>query len=142
MAVSKVFSGREMVCSVAATSSGTLTIFGALENAELTVDRPSIDVVHQNTSGWTERLPGIATWQLTSQHAYLSTAASVNEQDTLRNAVTAGTRLWFNFSPSTGTGGQNHRGHGYTTSYRIGGTQTAPVLHNFTIMGDGAITES
>lgn len=137
-----VFSGRSARLQTAATSSGTLVNFGALESFELTADRPSISVIHQDTSGWTQKLAGVANWRLTANTVYLSTAASVNEQDTLRSMLSSGARRWMSITASTASGGQFFRGYGFVDNWTMGGSQTSPVLHNFVIEGDGKITES
>ena len=137
-----VFSGRSLRLQTAATSSGSLVNLGALEGADLEITRTKISVVHQETSGWEQQLAGIASWTLTARAFYLSTSASVNEQDSLRTSLTAGTRRWFSFTPSTGSGGNVHRGYGFVNMGRISGDQNSAVTHNFTIEGDGPITES
>ena len=137
-----VYSGREAQLTVAATSSSTTPIkFGALQDWTLTVDRSDITVAHQESSGWNMRLPGIATWSLTANTVYLSTAATINEQDTLRTSLTGETRKYYMLKNSTAAGSQTFSGWGYVTGYGISGGLESPQLHNFTIMGDGKITE-
>ena len=139
----KVYGGREAQLTVAATSSSTSPIkFGALQDWTLTVDRSDIPVAHQESSGWTMRLAGLASWNLTAACVYLSTSATINEQDTLRSALTGETRKWYAFANSTGTGSQSQKGWGYVTNWSIAGGLESPQIHNFTIMGDGKLTES
>jgi predicted secreted protein len=135
------FNGRLIRCQVAATSSGSLVSFGGLQGATLTLDRPEISVVHQDTSGWEQTLAGIAKWTVRARTVHLSTAAT-QEQDTLRAAALAGTRKWFAFISSTSAGGQTWKGNGYVSGFDLDGDQTSPVMHNFSVAGDGAITES
>jgi hypothetical protein len=137
-----IYSGREAQLKVAATSSGTATKFGALRDFTVTVDRSDIATSHQESSGWTIRLPGIATWGVTAGCVYLSTAATVNEQDTLRTALTGETRKWFDISNSTAAGSQTWKGYGYVTQFVFNGDPESPQLHTFAIAGDGKLTES
>ena len=140
-----VFGGREAKLTVSATSSVASTAgvkFGALQDWNLTVDRSDIMVVHQESSAWNMRLPGIATWSMTANTVYLSTAATINEQDTLRASLTGATRKYYMLKNSTAAGSQTFSGWGYVTGYGISGGLESPQLHNFTIMGDGKITEA
>jgi predicted secreted protein len=138
-----VFSGRSAFIGVAATSSGTATALGALQGFTLTVDASLIDVVHQDTSNWIERFPGHASWTLTSDNMIFSTAAT-QEQDTLRGALSSATRQYFtiqNSTDSTGDSSWFQRGYGYVTGWTWTGDQTSPQVHNFSVSGDGALTE-
>jgi len=136
------FSGREAQVKVAATSSGTATKFGGLQDFTVTVERPDIATSHQESSGWVIRFPGDASWSLTAGCLFLSTGATVNEQDTLRSALTGETRKWFQIDNSTASGSQTWKGYGYVTGFAFNGDRTSPQLHNFTIQGDGKLTES
>ena len=139
----KEFSGREGVLSLAATSSGTAVKFGGLQDWTVTIERSDIATSHQQSSGWTIRFPGIASWGLTATCCFLSTAASVNEQDTLRSALTGESRKYFTIQNSTSTtGSQTWKGYGYVTNASFNGSQSSPQLHDFTIVGDGKLTES
>lgn len=136
-----VFSGRQGSLRVGASSSAT-TRFGAVQNWEVTVSRSEVPVVHTDTNGWQEQLAGIANWSLTCGTVFLSTAATTNEQDTLRGALSSGTRRYFQLYDSTGAGGAVRQGWGFVTGYTWGAASLdAPQLQNFTVAGDGAVTE-
>lgn len=140
-----VFSGRAGSLAVAASSSSAGTKFGGVRDWQFAADSPSIDVVHQNTSGWTERLPGnTKSWSLTCGTVVLSTSATVNQQGTLRAALAADTRKYWVFNDSTAAGGQKFSGWGYVTGFQLAGDVpgNSPQLHTFSIMGDGAYTEA
>jgi len=138
----KVFSGRSALIAVS-TSSTAPVAFGALQGYTLTVDRAAIEVVHQDTSGWTENFPGAGSWSLTADTMIFSTAAT-QEQDTLRTALTGETRKYFTVSNSTvaGDNGWKQGGFGYVTGFSWTGDQSSPQVQNFTIAGDGALAES
>lgn len=139
-----VFKGRQAFLGVYGTSSGSTAAvrFGAIRNYALEVTRGEIGVGNFDSSGWNIRLDGIASWGLTAETVFLSTAASVNEQDTLRGALTGGTRKYFRLKNSTGTDSQQFYGWGYITGFTWNGAVDGPQLHNFTITGDGKLTEA
>ena len=137
-----IYSGREAQLKVSATSSGTATKFGALRDWTVTVDRSDIVTSHQESSGWAIRLAGSASWGLTAGCVYLSTAATVNEQDTLRTALTGGTKKWFDIANSTAAGSQSYKGYGFVTQFVFNGDPESPQLHTFAVAGDGKLTES
>lgn len=136
------FKGREGKLLISATSSSTGTSFGGLRNWRITVTASVIDASYQENMPWQSTLPGVQSWNLTAETAYLSTAATTNEQDTLRAALIAGTRKYYTVTTSTATGGQSFKGWGYVTNFDIGGNNNDVQLHNFTITGDGALAEA
>ena len=137
-----VFKGREGKIQVAGTSVTTGTNFGAVRNFTVNVTRGEISVANFDSSGWDIRLDGIASWSFSAETVFLSTAATVNEQDTLRAAALAGTRKYFVFGNSTGTDSQTFKGWGYITGWDWSGAVDGPQLINFSITGDGKIVES
>ena len=139
-----VFSGRQAFLAVAATSSGTATAFGALQGFTLTVTRGNIEVFHQDTSGWTENFPGNASWGLTADTMIFSTNAT-QEQDTLRLGLSSERRQYFtikNSTASTADSSWTQAGNGIVTGWTWSGDQSSPQVHNFSIVGDGVLTES
>lgn len=138
-----VYSGREALIGLAATSSGTITRFGALENWEITAEAATIPVAHRDTSGYVQRLPGTVAKSLRCSCFWLSTAASVNEQDTLRSALDGRTRKWFSITNSTAAGGQTFTGYGYVAGWTGGAAgENAAQLHGFSVDFDGKVTEA
>ena len=138
----KVFSGRSALIAVSASSTAPLA-FGALQGYTLTVNRSNIEVVHQDSSGWVENFPGGASWTLTADAVLLSTAAT-QEQDTLRGALSSETRKFFTITNSTVTTdyGWKQTGYGYVTGWTWSGDQSSPQVHNFSVVGDGKLTEA
>ena len=140
-----VFSGRDVFLGVSSGSTETAVAFGALQGYNLSPDKTTIPVVHQDTSGWTENFPGHATWTITADTLIFSTAAT-QEQDTLRLGLSSERRQYFtvtnNASTAAGTNSWTQAGFGYVTGWSWSGDQTSPQVHNFTITGDGALTES
>lgn len=142
---SNVFNGRLGQLTVAGTSTGTGVRFGGVRDWNFSADSQPVDVVHQDTSGWTERIDSNSkSWSLTCGAVFLSTSASVNEQDTLRAAMKAGTRKYWTLKNSTASGSQTFAGYGYVTGWTWAGDipGNTPQLHGFTIAGDGAYAES
>ena len=141
---SNVFSGRDGTLSVSTSSTAAGSKFGGVRDWQFSGDATLIDVVHQDTSGWTERLPGNSkSWGLTCGTVILSTVGA-NQQDTIRAALKADTRKFWTFITSTGTGGQTMSGFGYVNGFTMAGDVpgNSPQLHTFSIQGDGAYTEA
>lgn len=140
---SNVFKGRQAFLGVYATSSGSTAAaeIGAVRNYSVELTRGEIDVGNFDSSGWTIRLDGIASWGMNCETVFLSTAAT-HEQDTLRAAALAGTRKYWRLKNSTGTDSQQFHGWGYVSGFTWNGAVDGPQLHNFSIVGDGKLTEA
>ena len=135
------YSGREADLKTFATSSGSSAAasIGGLRDWAVNVNRNIISVVHKDSSGWTDNFPGYATWTMTAGSAFLSSAAT-QEQDALRGALAGETRLYYLLINSTGTGAVTFKGFGYVTSWDAGAGEEDPQLINFEITGDGALS--
>jgi len=139
-----VFSGRQAFLGIGANSTATSVAFGALQGFTITVDRGSIEVFHQDTSGWNENFAGNASWSMTADTMIFSTAAT-QEQDQLRDSLSSETRKYFTFKNSTASTADSswgQAGYGYVTGWSWTGDQSSPQVQNFTITGDGVLTES
>ena len=136
------YKGREGQLLIGATSSATGVKFGAIQNFEFNVTRPEISFTHFDSSGWAQTFPGTARWTGSAQCIWLSTAATVNEQDTIRSALTGETRKFFTVSNSTGAGSQTFKSWGYISGWTLGSPEDAPQILNVTFVGDGKYTES
>lgn len=137
-----VFKGRQAQLKLAATTAASQVAFGAVRNYSVEVTRPDIDVTNFDSSGWAIRLDGMATWGMTAEAVFLSTGATVNEQDTFRTALSGGTRYYFTLANSTGTGSQTLSGWGYVTGWTWSGAVDGPQLFNLSVQGDGKLTEA
>ena len=133
------YSGREADLKTAATSSGSFLALGGLRDWAVNVSRSVISVVHKDSSGWTDNFAGYATWTMTAGAAFLSSAAT-QEQDTLRGQLAGETRAYYQLINSTGTGAVTFQGFGFVTSWDAGAGEEDPQLINFEITGDGALT--
>ena len=134
------FSGRTAFVGTAATSSGTAVKLGGLRDFNLDVTRGRIPVVHQDSGGWEESFPGRATWSATIGACLLSTSAT-QEQDSWREYLSSDARRWWSFQSSSGANKIEQAGYGYVTGWTWNGDQDNPILHNFTITGDGELYE-
>lgn len=137
-----VFKGREALLKVGATTAATPVAFGAVRNYSVEVTRPDIEVTNFDSSGWAIRLDGMASWGMNAEAVFLSTGASVNEQDTIRTALSGGTRYFFSLANSTAAGKQDFKGWGYVTGWTWSGAIDGPQLFNLSVAGDGKLTES
>jgi len=138
------FAGREALLQYATTSTGSSGAkFGGLQDWELSIDRPSGDVIHQDTSGYVEKLPGFANSRLTAKVVSLSTSAT-QSQDDLRTSLDAETRRYYYLKTSTAASAAVFKGWGYISSWRLSGSAAAadPQLYDFGIDFDGKVTEA
>jgi predicted secreted protein len=141
MAGSYTFNGRSANITLSATTVAG-SAFGAVKSWQLTVSRSMVDVTSFDSSGWTERYPGMGTWEFTCQTLALATGAT-QEQDTLRSALSSETRKYLFVKNSTAaSGSQTYRGWGYVSGWDLSGDESSPQIHNFTFTGDGKLNES
>lgn len=144
---SNVYTGRSGSLYVTVSSSGGYARLGGLRDWAFAVEPNHIEVVHKDTSGWTETIAGDGkSWGMSCGTVFLSTAASINAQNTIRAAVKSGTRSYWRLYPSTaastnGTDQTFYAGAGYPVGWTWGGNVGAPQLHGFTAAGDGAYEE-
>lgn len=142
---SNVFGGRSGLLTVAASSTSSYVTCGGVRDWQFALDTPSIDVVHQDTSGWTERLPGnTRAWGLTIGAVVLSTSATISAQNTMRAAFAADTRAGWRITPDKSRpNSPSFTGVGYVQGFQLAGDVpgNSPQLHNFTAGGDGNYVE-
>jgi len=124
---------------VSTTSTAAGSEIGSVRNYTLTNDEAMADATSFDSSGWTERLPVKRDWSLTCEALWLTTGAT-KQQDELRGALTGGTRKYFTIGASTAD--QLFAGWGYVGQFTLSGDVNDVALHNFSIQGDGALTES
>jgi len=142
MAGTYTFNGRTGKLKIGSSTASARAFFGAVKSWQITVSRSMIDVTSFDSSGWTERYPGFASWELTCQTLALATGAT-QEQDTLRDALSSETRKYFSVANSTVTSGPYlYRGWGYVSGWDLSGDESSPQIHNFTVTGDGKLQEA
>ena len=138
MAGTNTYNGRSATLKVGSSTSSQ-TAFGHIKSWEITVTRDMIDVSSFDSSGWVERYNGNASWGLTAETLVISTAGT-QEHDTLRSGLSSGTRQYFIIANSTGTS-LEYSGWGFVSGWTQSGDESSPQVHNFTVTGDGALTE-
>lgn len=138
-----VFAAREADLLVSnGTSSGSFTTLGKLREIGIDVTRNMIDASSFDSSGWTDRLTGQASWTVTGTAVFASTAAT-SQQDELRSFLSSESRKWWKLASSTAAGGNAFQGYAYVGgwSHQARGLDEVQ-LFGFTLNGDGKYVET
>lgn len=136
---SNVFAGYQGEITVSGSSSTAGATIGAIRNWQLNVTEDMGDATSFDSSGWSEFLPVKKGWTFTCEAIYLSTGAT-KQQDELRSALNSGTRKYVALYASTAD--QVYRGWAYVGGWDLGGNVNDIAIHNFSLTGDGALSEA
>ena len=136
---SNIRAGFSASLKVSTTSTAAGSEIGAVRNWTLTVDESLADATSFDSSGWTEQFPVKKSWNMTCEALWLTTGAT-KQQDELRGAISSGTRKYFTLGPSSAD--QLFSGWAYVGQWTLGGDVNDIHLHNFSVQGDGTLTEA
>lgn len=136
---SNVFAGYQGEILISSASSVAGATIGAIRNWQLNVTEDMADATQFGTTGWSEFLPVKKGWTFTCEAIYLSTGAT-KQQDELRSALGSGTRKYVQLYASTSD--QVYKGFAYVGGWDLGGNVNDIAIHNFSLTGDGALTEA
>lgn len=123
--------GRLGFVGLSLTSTGTAAEIAEIRDWRINIQRPTIDVTSNDSSGWHETLAGIASWTGTVAAMY---ARTDQEQVYLRESLSSAATLNFTFHPSTAVSAK-WVGLGRVTSYDVGGTHDGATLFNVEFEG-------
>jgi len=136
MAVTAGIPGRKANLTYDATSTGSGTAFGVMQNYSLDVTRELADQTNFDSSGWTEMLDGRRSWSFSAQTIHVSTLANLSA---IRDQLSTTAPVWYTIQPTT-SDTQNWEGYALVTSYSISVADDNSVhVLNFSAQGTQAL---